>query len=88
MSFDYCHAVLTGRPAITLCLLHRFMNPAVRTILGLSPCDHAYTAKYTDWLPLKQLNSEFWHVSRTELPDSVTEDRHQLHQQVTAALSR
>jgi hypothetical protein len=43
---DYCNAVLTGLPVTTLRPLHRVMNAAVRTVLGLQPCDPSITAMY------------------------------------------
>ena len=50
---DYCNSVLTGLPAITLAILKRVMNAAVRLVAGLSVRDHVPPAtRELHWLPV------------------------------------
>jgi hypothetical protein len=52
---DYCNAVLTGLPALTLAPLQRVLNAAARLVLELRPRDHVSAALHElHWLPIRK----------------------------------
>ena len=52
---DYCNAVLTGLPALTLGPLQRVLHAAPRAVYDLKPLDHISESIHAlHWLPLKQ----------------------------------